>query len=96
MKKAPHTHRGFAVLEHRKKAMHLDTSKEIHKMSESALPWYRKFGGDLEQIRFVFNTCNTCMANWSTNGKAHTVGFHMDDPMRSHMDKKSTTNFQSG
>ena len=40
MKKAPHTHEGFTVMEHGKKVMCLNILKAIHGMLESAPLWH--------------------------------------------------------
>ena len=58
IEKAPHTHEGFVALEHGKKVTHPKILKATCGMSESSLVWHRKFRGDLEMIRFVFNACN--------------------------------------
>ena len=62
-------------------------------MLESALLWHRKFRGDLELIGFVFNAHDACMANRSVNGKTHTVRFHVNNLMSSHMDEKVNNEF---
>ena len=43
IKKAPHTHEGFAVTENRRKVIHLNVLKAICGMLESALLWCGKF-----------------------------------------------------
>ena len=53
----------------------------------------QKVRRDLEQIGFMFNACNACVANKSVNGKTHTVRFHMDNLMSSHVDKKVNDQF---
>ena len=92
-KKAPHTHKGFVELEHGEKVTHLVTLKAICGMLESALLWHRKFRGDLEMIGFVFNAHNVCIANRKVNRNTHTVRFHVDDLMSSHMDSKVNDEF---
>ena len=55
VKKAPHAHEGFAVLEHGTKVMHLNTLAAICGMLESASLWCRKLREDSEQQGFKFN-----------------------------------------
>ena len=92
-KKTLHMCERFVVPEHRKKVMHLNTPKAIHGMSESASLWHRKFRGDLEQIGFMFNAHDACMAKGSVNGKTHTMRFHVDDSMSGHAGKKVNDKF---
>ena len=42
---------------------------------------------------FVFNACDTCAANRSVKGETHTMQFHVDDPISSHMDEKVNNEF---
>ena len=83
------------MIKHGKKAMHLNTLKAIHAMLERASLWHRKFRGDLEGTAFVFNACNTCTVNRSVNGKTHTVRFHVDNLMSSHVDEKVNDKFST-
>ena len=57
------------------------------------LLWYKKFKSDFEEIGFVFNPYNTCVANQIVKGKQHTVRFHVDDLMSSHVDAQVNTMF---
>ena len=93
MKKAPHTHEGFAVLEHGKKVSHLNTLKAMCGMLESTLLWHRKFRSDLETMGFIFNACDACTANGKVNGNMHTMRFHVEDLMSSHVDGKVNDKF---
>ena len=47
-----------------------------------------KFKKDLEGISFKFNDYDPCIANHMVNGKQHTVRFHVDDLLSSHVDPK--------
>ena len=42
---------------------------------------------------FVFNTCDACTTNKSVKGKMHTVRFHLDNLMSSHVDEKVNNKF---
>ena len=59
----------------------------------SALVWYKKFRADLEDEDFVFNPYDACVANRIVDGKQHTIRFHVDDLMSSHVDKRVNDKF---
>jgi len=42
---------------------------------------------------FIFNPYNACVANKQMNGKQQTISFHVDDLMKSHVDKKVNDEF---
>ena len=44
-------------------------------------------------IGFVFNACDACIANRKVNNDTHTVRFHVDDLMSSHVDSKVNDEF---
>ena len=54
---------------------------------------YMKFKGDLEKIGFKFNPYDPCIANRIVKKKHHTIRFHVDDLMSSHVDKEVNTQF---
>ena len=62
-------------------------------MLQAALLWYKKFRRDLEEIDFVFNPYDPCVANRIVDKKQHTVRFHVDDLMASHIDPKVNDKF---
>ena len=47
----------------------------------------------MESIGFIFNPYDGCIANRIVNGKQHTVRFHVDDLMASHMNPKVNDKF---
>jgi len=47
-----------------------------------------KFRKDLEEIGFVFNPYDPCIANRMEAGGQHTVRFHVDDLLSSHIKSK--------
>ncbi|MGC9193778.1 MAG: hypothetical protein ACP5FQ_07825 [Thermoplasmata archaeon] len=63
-------------------------------MLVAALLWYKKFRSDLEQQGFGFNPYDPCVANKVVNNKQHTVRFHVDDLMSSHVDTKINDKFE--
>ena len=62
-------------------------------MLVAALLWYKKFRADLEEVGFVFNPYDPCVANRQVNGKQQTICFHVDDVMSSHVDPKTNEKF---
>ena len=59
----------------------------------AALLWYNKFKLDLEKQGFKFNPYDACVVNKIVNNKQHTVRFHVDDLMSSHVDRKVNNKF---
>ena len=53
-----------------------------------------KFKKDLENIGFKFNDYDPYIANRLVNGYQHTVRFHVDDLLSSHVDPKVNDRFQ--
>jgi hypothetical protein len=53
--------------------------KAIYGMLEAALLWYKNFRTDLEDIGFVFNPYDPCVANRKVQGLQQTILFHVDD-----------------
>ena len=62
-------------------------------MLTASLLWYLKFKKDLEKIGFKFNDYDPCIANRMVNGNQHTVRFHVDDLLSSHVDPKVNDRF---
>ena len=62
-------------------------------MLEASMLWYKKLRGDLEEQGFEFNPYDGCIANRMKNGKQHTIRFHVDDLLSSHMDPKVNDEF---
>ena len=59
----------------------------------SSLLWYKAFRKDLEGIGFEFNPYDPCVANRIVREKQHTIRFHVDDLMSSHVDDLVNTEF---
>ena len=74
--------------------IYVEVLKAIYGMLQAALLWYKQFRADLEAIGFQFNKYDPCVANKMVEGKQHTVRFHVDDLMSSHIDSKVNDKFQ--
>jgi hypothetical protein len=67
--------------------------KTLYGMLQSALWFYTKFKKDIEQIGFVQNPYDSCVANRMVDGHQHTNTWHVDDVKSSHVDKKVNNDF---
>ena len=76
------------VYEKGRKVLYVQVLRAIYGMLIASLLWYMKFKKDLEGICFKFNDYSPCIANRMVNGKQHTVRFHVDDLLLSHVDPK--------
>ena len=91
---APEVYKPFVMFENGQKVLYTQVLKAIYGMLVAALLWYRKFRSDLEGIGFVFNPYDPCICNRMVEGKQHTVRFHVDDLMSSHMKPKVNDDFE--
>eukprot|EP00980_Cylindrotheca_fusiformis_P021999 scaffold8875_cov60-Cylindrotheca_fusiformis.AAC.1 len=88
--------KNFIVFENGKKVVYVAVLKAIYGMlHQAALLWYQKFRKDLEGIEFVFNDYDPCVANRMRVGKQHTIRFHVDDIMASHVNPKVNDKFEN-
>ena len=73
------------VFENGKKVIYVVVLRAIYGMLVSSLLFHNKFCGNLENIGFEFNPYNPCVANRIKVGKQHTVRFHVDGVISSHV-----------
>ena len=90
---APEIYADYVVLDNGKRVLYLLVVRALYGMLVSALLWYKQFRKELEKVGFVFNPYDPCIANRMINGKQHTIRFHVDDLMSSHMDPKVNDKF---
>ena len=90
---APDVYNGFVVYEKGKAVIYVVVLRALYGMLISAMLWYKKFRGDLEEIGFEFNPYDPCIANRIVKKKQHTIRFHVDDVMSSHVNKKVNGKF---
>ena len=90
---APEIYSGYVVYENGKRVLYVQVLRALYGMLISAMLWYMKFKGDLEKIGFKFNPYDPCIANRIVKKKQHTIRFHVDDLMSSHVDKEVNTRF---
>jgi hypothetical protein len=82
------------VLENRNKVLYNEVLKAIYGMLKAALLWYKTFRKDLEDIGFIFNPYDPCVANKNVQGSQQTILFHVDDLKSSHKTKSVNDRFE--
>jgi Reverse transcriptase (RNA-dependent DNA polymerase) len=82
------------VLENRKKVLYVEVLKAVYGMLEAALLWYKTFRKDLEDIGFIFNPYDPCVANRKVQGSQQTILFHLDNLKSSHKTKAVNNRFK--
>jgi hypothetical protein len=91
---APETYGPFVVFEKGRKVIYAEVLRALYGMLVASLLWYKKFRADLEGVGFKFNPYDPCVANRTVDKKQHTVRFHVDDLMSSHMSPKVNDDFE--
>jgi hypothetical protein len=91
---APETYGPYVTQEGGSRVIYVQVIRALYGMLVAALLWYKKFRSDLEGEGFVFNPYDACVANRQVNNKQHTVRFHVDDLMSSHVDIKVNDEFE--
>ena len=89
----PQLYGPHVVYEKGRKVLYVQVLRAIYGMLTASLLWYLKFKKDLEGIGFKFNDYDPCIANRLVNGKQHTIRFHVDDLLSSHVDPKVNDRF---
>ena len=69
-----------------KKTLYLVVLSAIYGMLEASMLFHKKLRDDLEAIGFAFNPYEPCVCNRIIRGNQHTVRFHVDDLLSSHVD----------
>ena len=89
----PVLYKDMVEIEKGKKVLYLVVKKAIYGMPQSALLFYKKLRGDLEEQGFKVNPYDPCTANKMINGAQCTVVWHVDDLKVSHKDPKVIDKF---
>jgi hypothetical protein len=82
----PETYAPYVVQEGNTKSLYVQVLKAIYGMLQSSLIFYKKLNTDLEDIGFIINPYDPCVANRVVNGKQQTLTWHVDDLKSSHTD----------
>jgi hypothetical protein len=91
---SPELYGPAVVLENRKRVLYVEVLKAIYGMLEAALLWYKTFRKDLEDIGFIFNPYDPCVASRKVQGSQQTILFHVDDLKSSHKAKAVNDQFE--
>ena len=89
----PELYGNYVVYEGGRKVIYVIILRALYGMLVASLLWYEKFRKDLESIGFEFNPYDPCIANRVKNGNQHTIRFHVDDIMSSHVNKRVNDKF---
>jgi len=89
----PQLFTSFVTRENNRKVIYVVVLRALYGMLVASLLWYQKFRRDLEAIGFKFNVYDPCVANRIVNGKQHTIRFHVDDVLSSHVDSNVNDQF---
>ena len=63
--------------------------RAIYGMFVELLLWYHNFSKDKNSIGSMFNNHDPCVENRTVNEIQHTVWFHVDDILSSHVNHKA-------
>ena len=85
---APETFGPYVVFENGQKVLYVQLLLVLYGMLIASLLWYKKWVKDLKTLGFEVNPYDPCVANRIVLGAQHTVKFHVDDFMSSHVDKR--------
>ena len=90
---APEVYQDYVVIERGQTILYLELQKALYGMLQSALLFYQKLRHDLENVGFVVNPYDPCVANKMVEGSQLTVVWHVDDMKISHQKKKCVDKF---
>ncbi len=92
---APNLYRKYITVDRKNPPiLYVKMQKALFGLLRSALLFYQKLVGDLENNSFVLNPCDPCVANKVINGKQMTICWHIDNLNMSHEDPKEVTSFK--
>ena len=89
----PELYMPYVVYHNKKEVLYVEMEKVVSGMFIVSLLYYKKFLKDIICIGFLPNPYDPCVANCIINGKQHTITWHMDNIISSHMDSKVNDNF---
>ena len=89
----PAAYSPYVVYENGKKVLYVEILRALYGMLIASLTWYRKLRADLEEIGFVFNAYDGCVANQLVKGKQQTIRFQVEDILSSHLDPEVNSEF---
>ena len=81
------TYAEFMTYEKGRKTLFLQLKKALYGCMKSALLWYRLFRNMLQDLGFVLNPYNPCVANSQIKGSQCTIVWYVDDNKISHKEQ---------
>ena len=93
VKLAPNVYGPFVVYENKRKVIYLEVLQALYGMLVAALLCYKKLKKDLEGIGFKFNPYDLCVCNRMIRNKQHTVHFHVNNLISSHVKRDVNDEF---
>jgi hypothetical protein len=92
VKTAPYIYQKYVYIgPDNKPVLYVTLLKALCGCLQSALLFYQKLLGDLEENGFTLKPYDPCVANKMVNGKQLTVTWHVDDLKLSHVDENEVT-----
>ena len=73
--------------------LYVKLNKALYGLLKSALLWYKKLRSELEEMGFVVNEYDPCVANCTVEGSQLTVTWHVDDLKVSHVNPNVVSKF---
>jgi hypothetical protein len=86
-------YRDYVITEGNSKILYVKMLKALYGMLRSSILYYNKFRKDVESIGYVINPYDICVANKIVKGHQHTIIWHVDDVMGSHVDPSVNSAF---
>ena len=81
------TYEQFVTSENGRKTLFLQLKKTLYGCVKSALLWYRLFRDTLQELGFILNPYDPCVANAQIMGSQCTIAWYVDDNKISHKDQ---------
>ena len=76
----------FVVYEKEKKVLYVQLDKALYGCVQSALLWYELYSTTLQELGFIINPYDMCVANAIIEEKQCTICWYVDDMKISHVD----------
>ena len=81
------TYAEFVTYDKGRKTLFLQLKKALYRCVKSALLWYRLFRDTLQDLGFVLNPYDPCVANAQIKGSQCTIAWYVDDNKISHKEQ---------
>ena len=78
----------FVTIEKGKRVLYVQLDKALYGCVQSALLWYELYSTTLQDMGFVLNPHDLCVANATIEGKQCTILWYVDDNKISHVNPK--------